>query len=87
MIRGLVETDFARQRRKGRPDPFAMILPSMISRESLASEADRNRFEPLRNRMSEYGSERAAMPSSSAAEAGGSMPESNPYSIDVFTIA
>ena len=51
-VRGLVETDFARQRRKGRPI-FAMILPSLIGREVLASEADRNRFEPLRHRMSE----------------------------------
>jgi dihydroxyacid dehydratase/phosphogluconate dehydratase len=51
-VRGLVETDFARQRRKGRPI-FAMILPSLIGREVLASEADRNRFEPLRNRMTE----------------------------------
>jgi dihydroxyacid dehydratase/phosphogluconate dehydratase len=51
-VRGLVETDFARQRRKGRPI-FAMILPSMIGREVLVSEADRNRFEPLRSRMTE----------------------------------
>jgi dihydroxyacid dehydratase/phosphogluconate dehydratase len=51
-IRGLVETDFARQRRKGRP-VFAIVLPSLIGRETLTSEADRNRFEPLRNRMSE----------------------------------
>ena len=51
-LRGLVETDFARQRRKGRPI-FAMILPSLIGRDVLTSEADRNRFEPLRNRMVE----------------------------------
>jgi dihydroxyacid dehydratase/phosphogluconate dehydratase len=51
-VRGLVETDSARQRRKGRPI-FAMILPSLIGREVLVSEADRNRFEPLRTRMSE----------------------------------
>jgi dihydroxyacid dehydratase/phosphogluconate dehydratase len=52
-VRGLVETDFARQRRKGRPI-FAMILPSLIGREVLTSEGDRNRFEPLRNRMTEF---------------------------------
>src|SRR6185436_10946064 len=32
---------------------FAMILPSLIGRDVLPSEADRNRFEPLLNRMSE----------------------------------
>ncbi|HET9132156.1 MAG TPA: dihydroxy-acid dehydratase, partial [Terriglobia bacterium] len=51
-VRGLVETDFARQRRKARPI-FAMVLPSLVGREVLISEAERNRFEPLRNRMPE----------------------------------
>src|SRR4029079_9414950 len=51
-VRGLVETDFARQRRKGRPI-FAMVPPSLIGREVLASEADRNRFDHLRHRMPE----------------------------------
>jgi dihydroxyacid dehydratase/phosphogluconate dehydratase len=51
-VRGLVETDLARQRRKGRPI-FAMVLPSLVGREVLTPEVDRNRFEPLRNRMSE----------------------------------
>jgi len=52
-LRGLVETDSVRQRRKGRP-VFAMVLPSLIGRETFTSESDRNRFEPLRNRMTDF---------------------------------
>ena len=51
-LRGLVEADFVRQRRKGRP-VFAMVLPSLIARDVLTSESDRNRFEPLRSRLVE----------------------------------
>jgi len=51
-LRALVETDLARQRRKARP-LFAMVLPSLISRDALASEEDRRRFEPMRSRMSD----------------------------------
>src|SRR5262249_21324961 len=51
-LRALVETDLARQRRKSRP-LFAMVLPSLISRDVVATEDDRRRFEPLRSRMSD----------------------------------
>lgn len=50
-LRALAETDIARQRRKARPI-FAMVLPSLIPRESFATEEDRRRFEPLRGRLS-----------------------------------
>jgi dihydroxy-acid dehydratase len=50
-LRALAETDIARQRRKARPI-FAMVLPSLIGREVFASEEDRRRFEPLRERLS-----------------------------------
>ena len=49
-LRALAETDLARQRRRAHP-LFAMVLPSLISREVFASEDDRRRFEPLRNRL------------------------------------
>jgi len=51
-LRGLVETDLARQRRKGRP-VFAFVLPSTIGRDTLLTADDRARFEALRARMSE----------------------------------
>jgi dihydroxyacid dehydratase/phosphogluconate dehydratase len=51
-LRGLVETDLARQRRKARP-VFAMVLPSTIGRDVLIHAEDRIRFEPLRHRMPE----------------------------------
>jgi len=50
-LRALAETDIARQRRKARPI-FAMVLPSLIARETFATEEDRLGFEPLRGRMS-----------------------------------
>jgi dihydroxy-acid dehydratase len=50
-LRALAETDIARQRRKARPI-FAMVIPSLISREVFATEEDRRRFDPLRGRMS-----------------------------------
>jgi dihydroxyacid dehydratase/phosphogluconate dehydratase len=49
-LRALAETDLARQRRRAHP-LFAMVLPSLISREVFASEEDRRRFDPLRNRL------------------------------------
>ena len=49
-LRALAETDLARQRRRAHP-LFAMVLPSLISREVFASEDDRRKFEPLRNRL------------------------------------
>lgn len=51
-LRALVEIDLARQRRKARPI-FAMVVPSLIGREVFASEDDRRRFEPLRDRLPE----------------------------------
>jgi dihydroxyacid dehydratase/phosphogluconate dehydratase len=50
-LRALAETDLVRQRRKARPI-FAMVVPSLISREVFATEDDRRRFEPLRGRLS-----------------------------------
>ena len=50
-LRALAETDLARQRRRAHP-LFAVVLPSIISKEVFASEEDRRRFEPLRNRLS-----------------------------------
>ena len=49
-LRALAETDIARQRRKARP-VFAMVVPSLVARESFATEDDRRRFEPLRGRL------------------------------------
>lgn len=49
-LRALAETDLARQRRRAHP-LFAMVIPSLVSREVFASEEDRRRFEPLRNRL------------------------------------
>jgi dihydroxyacid dehydratase/phosphogluconate dehydratase len=49
-LRALAETDLARQRRRAHP-LFALVLPSLISREVFASEDDRRRFEPLRSRL------------------------------------
>ena len=49
-LRALAETDLARQRRRAHP-LFAMVLPSLVSREVFASEDDRRRFEPLRSRL------------------------------------
>ena len=49
-LRALAETDLARQRRRAHP-LFALVLPSLISREVFASEEDRRRFEPLRSRL------------------------------------
>jgi dihydroxyacid dehydratase/phosphogluconate dehydratase len=49
-LRGLAETDLARQRRKGRP-VFALVLPSAIGRDALLRAEDLVRFEPLRHRM------------------------------------
>ena len=51
-LRALVEIDLARQRRKARPI-FAMVVPSLIGREVFASEEDRRRFEPLRDRLTD----------------------------------
>src|SRR5215471_8725972 len=49
-LRGLVETDYARQRHSRRP-VFAMILPSWIGREARMTEEDRMPFGSLLNRM------------------------------------
>ena len=49
-LRALAETDLARQRRRAH-QLFALVLPSLISREVFASEEDRRRFEPLRSRL------------------------------------
>src|SRR5215467_10611416 len=51
-LRALIETDLAHQRRKARP-LFAMIIPSVIGRESYVSEEDRRKFEPLRHRLTD----------------------------------
>jgi dihydroxyacid dehydratase/phosphogluconate dehydratase len=51
-LRALIETDLAHQRRKARP-LFAMIIPSVIGRESHVSEEDRRKFEPLRHRLTD----------------------------------
>jgi len=51
-LRALIETDLAHQRRKARP-LFAMIIPSVIGRESFVSEEDRRKFEPLRHRLTD----------------------------------
>ncbi len=57
-LRALIEADLAHQRRKARPI-FAMIIPSLIGRESYVTEDDRRKFEPLRHRLTE--SERAEL--------------------------
>jgi dihydroxyacid dehydratase/phosphogluconate dehydratase len=49
-LRALAEIDLARQRRKARP-VFAMVLPSLIGREAFATDEDRRRFEPVRDRL------------------------------------
>jgi dihydroxyacid dehydratase/phosphogluconate dehydratase len=51
-LRALIEADLARQRRKTRP-LFAVLIPSLIGRESHVSEEDRRKFEGLRHRLSE----------------------------------
>jgi dihydroxyacid dehydratase/phosphogluconate dehydratase len=51
-LRALIEADLAHQRRKARP-VFAILLPSLIGRESYVSEEDRRKFEPLRQRLLE----------------------------------
>jgi dihydroxyacid dehydratase/phosphogluconate dehydratase len=51
-LRALIEADLARQRRKARPI-FAMLIPSLIGRESHVSEEDRRKFDPLRHRLNE----------------------------------
>ena len=51
-IRALIETDLARQRRRSRP-VFAMVLPTLIGRESFATDEEKRRFEPLKARLSE----------------------------------
>jgi dihydroxy-acid dehydratase len=57
-LRALIEADLAHQRRRARP-VFAMLIPSLIGRESYLSEEDRRKFEPLRHRITE--SERAEL--------------------------
>jgi dihydroxy-acid dehydratase len=49
-LRALAETDLARQRRRAHP-LFAMVVPSLISKEVFATEEERRRFEPLRTRL------------------------------------
>jgi dihydroxyacid dehydratase/phosphogluconate dehydratase len=51
-LRALIEADLAHQRRKARPI-FAMLIPSLIGRESHVSEEDRRKFDPLRHRLTE----------------------------------
>jgi dihydroxy-acid dehydratase len=51
-LRALVESDLARQRRKARP-VFAVMIPSLVGRESHVTEEERRKFEPLRNRLTE----------------------------------
>ena len=51
-LRALIEADLAHQRRKARPI-FAMMIPSLIGRESYVSEEDRRKFDPLRVRLTE----------------------------------
>src|SRR5437870_6290031 len=57
-LRGLIEADLTRQRRKARP-VFALLIPSLIGRENHLPEDDRRKFEPLRHRLTE--SERAEL--------------------------
>jgi len=54
-LRGLVETDYARQRHSRRP-VFGMVLPSWIGRESRMTEEDRMSFSSLLDRMPEHSS-------------------------------
>ena len=49
-LRALAETDLARQRRRAHP-LFAMVVPSLISKEVFTTEEERRRFEPLRTRL------------------------------------
>jgi dihydroxyacid dehydratase/phosphogluconate dehydratase len=49
-LRALAETDLARQKRRAHP-LFAMVFPSLISREVFTTEEERRRFEPLRVRL------------------------------------
>src|SRR2546422_2758801 len=51
-LRALIEVDLAHQRRKARPI-FAMLIPSMIGRETFITEEERRKFEPLRHRLAE----------------------------------
>jgi len=51
-IRALIETDLVRQRRRARP-VFAMVLPTLIGRETFATDEEKRRFEPLKARLSE----------------------------------
>jgi dihydroxyacid dehydratase/phosphogluconate dehydratase len=51
-LRALIEADLAHQRRKARPI-FAMLIPSLIGRESFITEEDKRKFDPLRHRLSE----------------------------------
>jgi dihydroxyacid dehydratase/phosphogluconate dehydratase len=51
-LRALIETDIAHQRRKARP-VFAMLIPSLIGRETHIADEDRRKFEPLRHRLGE----------------------------------
>jgi dihydroxyacid dehydratase/phosphogluconate dehydratase len=51
-LRALIEADLARQRRKARPI-FAMMIPSVVGRESYVTEEDRRKFESLRHRLTE----------------------------------
>lgn len=57
-LRALIEADLAHQRRKARP-VFAIMIPSLIGRESYVTDEDRRKFEPLRHRLTE--SERAEL--------------------------
>jgi dihydroxyacid dehydratase/phosphogluconate dehydratase len=51
-LRALAEADLAHQRRKARP-VFAVVFPSVVSKEAFASEEDRHRFDAIRSRMSD----------------------------------
>jgi dihydroxyacid dehydratase/phosphogluconate dehydratase len=51
-LRALIEADLAHQRRRARPI-FAMLIPSVVSRENYIGDEDRRKFEALRSRLSE----------------------------------
>ncbi len=49
-LRAMIEADLARQRRRARP-VFAMLIPSLISKEAFATEEEKRKFEPLKMRV------------------------------------
>jgi hypothetical protein len=51
-LRALIEADLAHQRRKARPI-FAMLIPSMIGRDTFITDEERRKFDPLCRRLPE----------------------------------